>query len=337
MIRLFRSINCRKYLLLNGIIAAAFLHVTTWFSIRSLLDDDGLRMRGLESKPMGNSLVRQQEDGNEASIEWRTPTMHTFFEPVPGGCCGMSEEGHQRLIQAWESSWRASGWETQILTMDDAKKHKDFDKLSEILERFNVDEYNKRCFYRWLAMAEIGGWMSDYDTFPLNFSAEVGAKLAQYGEFTSLEGPVPSLIQANKQEWERIIQTMMELLELRKDDDKGIISDMYMLEKIKTSLGTKAGRFARPKTLVVPGLPYVYDKIEDENDRKLYCNALKNKLAIHFSHKSTNEAFSKGRFPIKSGISDVRDAMERRSSAALVMLEDKKKQCPEEEEPLEVY
>ncbi len=103
-----------------------------------------------------------------------------------------------------------------------------------------------------------------------------------------------------------------------------------MLEKIKTSMGTKAGRFARPRTLVVPGLPYVYDKIEDENDRKLYCLSLKNKLAIHFSHRSTDEAFRKDRFPIKSGVSSVRDAMERRSSAALIMLEDKKKQCPDD-------
>ncbi len=212
-----------------------------WFAFRGVFDAKSL-VRGLEIKQSSgkvqgqmNSLIRHspEEDGGdeddkeyESHIEWRTPVMHTFFEPVPGGCCGASEEGHQRLLQAWESSWKESGWETRILTMDDAKKHKDFDKLAEMMNRFHVDEYNRRCFYRWLAMAEIGGWMSDYDTFPLNFSAEVGSKLAQYGQFTSLEGVVPSLIQANKQEWERIIQIMMELLELRKDDDESFISDM---------------------------------------------------------------------------------------------------------------
>ncbi len=94
----------------------------------------------------------------------------------------------QRLLNAWESLWRESGWETRILTMDDAKKHKDFNRMKAIMERFKDGEYNRRCFYRWLAMAEIGGgWMSDYDTFPLDFNAEVGSEFINGdGEFTHL-------------------------------------------------------------------------------------------------------------------------------------------------------
>jgi len=210
--------------------------------------------------------------------------------------------------------------------MDDAKKHKDF-------KRFKDGEYNRRCFYRWLAMAEIGGgWMSDYDTFPLDFNAEVGSKFINGdGEFTSLSSVVPALIHANREEWERIVYVMMELLESRQDDEEGIITDNVMLGKVKRHLGLfKAGRFAPPGSVVVPGLPYVYDKIKDENERKLDCDALKNKLAIHFSHKSTDEAFRFGKFPIKAGVSSLEDAMERRSSAALIMLEDRKRQCPDD-------
>ncbi len=285
-------------------------------------------MRGLEIIKEGGGDSSDDNEGESTT----PPVMHTFFEPVPGGCCGASEEGHQKLLQAWESSWRESGWETRILTIDDAKKHKDFDRMSEIMERFKVGEYNRRCFYRWLAMAEIGGFMADYDTFPLDLNAEVGSKFINGdGEFTSLSSVVPALIHANKEEWERIMHVMMELLESRQDDEEGIITDNVMLGKVKKHLGLfKAGRFAPPGSVVVPGLPYVYEEIEDENDRKLKCDALKNKLAIHFSHKSTDEAFRYGTFPIKSDINSLEDAMERRSSAALIMLNDRKRQCPDD-------
>jgi len=316
----------KRYVFLVGVVVAALLHVTTWFSVTRIFEGGSGQPRGLVAKGDEMDNLKREENSESEAVDWRTPTMHTFFEPVPGGCCGTTQEGHQRLLRTWESAWRSKGWETKILKEEDARKHQDFEKLKGILDRLEVDDYNRRCFYRWLAMSEIGGWMSDYDTFPLNFDAEVGSRLQQYGEFTSLESHIPSLIQANKKEWERVTQLMIEMLEFRKDD--GFISDMFILEKIKKTMGKKAGRFARPKTLVVPGLPYAYNKIENENDRKLYCGALKDKLAIHFSHASTAEAFIKGKFPIKSGISNIRDAMERRSSAATIMLEDYEDQCP---------
>ena len=137
-------------------------------------------------------LIRERKDEGdlEFAAKWHTPIMNTFWEPVPGGCCGASEEGHNKLIAAWKSSWENRGWETRILTLDDAKKHPDFDKLEGILQQLEVNDYNRRCFYRWLAMVTVGGgWMSDYDTFPLRkIEAEVGARLGRNGKFTSFEG-----------------------------------------------------------------------------------------------------------------------------------------------------
>ena len=176
-------------------------------------------------------LLRERE--SEAAtyrVAWKTPQMATFFEPVPGGCCGASEQGHLNLVSAWEKSWQKRGWATTVLNMEDAKKHPDFEKLNLILDNLGVNEYDKRCFYRWLAMsANGGGWMSDYDTFPLNFDAEVGAKLSEYGLFTSFDAHIPSLISAAKHEWERVLQLMIERLEARKKED-GFISDMVSID-----------------------------------------------------------------------------------------------------------
>lgn len=90
------------------------------------------------------------------------PIMNTFYEPVVGGCCGMSEEGHANLLRAWKDTWEQNGWQTRILTEADARKHPDFELLDEKLAAANVTPYNRRCFWRWLAMStpEInGGWM----------------------------------------------------------------------------------------------------------------------------------------------------------------------------------
>jgi hypothetical protein len=62
-------------------------------------------------------------------------------------------------------------------------------------------------------------------TFGISFDAEVGARLGQYGIFTSFEQHVPSLISANKDEWQRLVQTMITRLEKRNLKD-GFISDM---------------------------------------------------------------------------------------------------------------
>ena len=73
--------------------------------------------------------------------------------------------------------------------------------------------------------ANGGGWMSDYDTFPLNFDAEVGAKISKYGVFTSFDSHVPSLISAAQHEWEKLLQLMIGELESRTKED-GFTSDM---------------------------------------------------------------------------------------------------------------
>jgi len=254
--------------------------------------------------------------------------MNTFFEPVPGGCCGASEEGHKKLMAAWEESWGKKGWETRVLTLDDARKHPDYEKMNESLARLDVSEYNRRCFFRWLAMAANGGgWMSDYDTFPLNFDAEVGAKLGQYGFFTSFEKHVPSLVSANKSEWERMVQTMITLLGNRNLED-GFISDMIMLKNIKDSMGKKAGRFG--KALVMGDSFKVAYKLVDESKREVNCIRLRNMLAIHLSHASIDEAQQSGKFPIM-GLETVREAMELRADAALIFLNDYDKQCGDTE------
>jgi hypothetical protein len=213
----------KQNVIIKGCLFAAVLHWALMFmsnfaSHRDDAEDDSIKQM----------LIRERKDQDKSKrhIPWATPQIKTFFEPVPGGCCGASEQAHLNLLAAWEKSWQAKGWATRILTLEDAEKHPDFQKLKQILDDLGIiTEYNKRCFYRWLAMADTGGWMSDYDTFVLNFDAEVGARISKYGVFTSFESHVPSLISASKHEWERLLQLMIKELESRTKED-GFTSDM---------------------------------------------------------------------------------------------------------------
>jgi len=281
----------------------------------------------IENGKFNLKLLRERniQGRSEYTAKWTTPLMNTFFEPVPGGCCGASEEGHMKLIAAWETAWSAKGWETRVLNMDDARKHPDFEKMDNFLARIQVTEYNRRCFFRWLAMAANGGgWMSDYDTFPLNFDSEIGARVGQYGVFTSFEKHVPSLISANRDEWEKLVEMFMKRLEKRKLED-GFISDMLMLLNIKHDLGKKAGRFGKTLVMGENALSIAYTSVQ-ESERKLNCKNLENMLAIHLSHSCIDNAIKDGKYPI-FGLDNVRDAIEVRGDAALIFMDDYEKQC----------
>ena len=65
-------------------------------------------------------------------------------------------------------------------------------------------------------------------TFVFSFDSEIGARVGQYGVFTSFEKHVPSLISANRDEWEKLVEMFMKRLEKRKLED-GFISDMVRI------------------------------------------------------------------------------------------------------------
>jgi hypothetical protein len=88
-------------------------------------------------------------------------TVYTYYEPV----AGMPRP--TKLLDLWRESWESKGWETKILCEDDARAHPGFKDFSKRISRYpttNPPGYERACYLRHMAMANIGGGLLvDYD------------------------------------------------------------------------------------------------------------------------------------------------------------------------------
>uniref|UniRef100_A0A7S3VDH2 Glycosyltransferase family 32 protein n=1 Tax=Chaetoceros debilis TaxID=122233 RepID=A0A7S3VDH2_9STRA len=256
--------------------------------------------------------------------------MHTFYEAVPNGCCGMTKEGHKDLLAAWKKSWEDRGWETVVLTEEDARQHPDFESINQKLQDLDVNAYNRRCYWRWLAIVtDGGGWMSDYDVFPLSLNGEMGLALEQSGTFTSYAHHVPCLIHASAKEWDRILHIMIELLPNSPEEVYERVTDMYSLLNIDIEQGRSGMQWTSE---VAPHFTYHRN---EEGWQWMDCNFGWKHIAIHLSHHSCAEAFKTDHYPeIDDVDSDThglpdnwQQAVQRRSEAALKVMDDYKEYC----------
>ena len=135
----------------------------------------------------------------------------------------------------------------RILSIKDAEAHPEY---ADVVAKLDNDVplgdfvfYNKSCFLRHFAMAALGGgWMSDYDTIPLNIDGEIdGRNFPNDGKFTSFEGHVPSLIVGSGEEWDRVSRALLqegvnaganEELGLIREGKLRLFSDMFALAEL---------------------------------------------------------------------------------------------------------
>lgn len=250
------------------------------------------------------------------------PVMHTFFEPVAGGCCGMSEQGHRNLIKAWEDAWQSFGWDTKVLTEEDARRHPDFELFQQKMSRANVSDYNRRCFWRWLALAMLddGGWLSDYDNIPLTLTADLGRELMQQPGFKTWGLHVPALIHGDQASLLHIVGLMR--LHISPDLHVEHMSDMHVLKYLVEKLTTKGMGATLWRHRVYPGFPYV----NTTEGPIIHCNSAKRFLTAHLSHYDSQKAYDSHRYPHIDGMTEG-EFVEKRAEAAGVMLRDFRENC----------
>jgi len=227
------NVKCSNNLGMNAGRESALLDISSDRSLSTKITNDG-------TEQQQHSLLLNK---GYVGIEYGTglPIIHTFFHKRKQKDGEYSENDvlQQNRLNVWYDLWTKAGWEPRVLTIDDAKTHPDYDDLNSVLLK-NANKYTNiwedspdhLCFIRWLAMAAhgSGGWLTDYDTFPIGITTLTGLNLPNEGEFTSYEQHVPSLMSGNGEEWNRVTNIVLERALKNKDSSKVIIySDMLAL------------------------------------------------------------------------------------------------------------
>jgi hypothetical protein len=94
--------------------------------------------------------------------------IYAFYEKIDNEI----DAEYQKIIEIWKNSWRSNGWNPIILTLEDSKKHPDFQNFYNIINKYSSihqKQYIDMCYLRWLAIANLGGWYTDIDMINFGF------------------------------------------------------------------------------------------------------------------------------------------------------------------------
>mmetsp|Transcript_14271 Transcript_14271/g.23632 ORF Transcript_14271/g.23632 Transcript_14271/m.23632 type:complete len:427 (-) Transcript_14271:259-1539(-) len=218
------------------------------------------------------------------------PVMYTFYAAIEGNKgTGMSDEADQKLLQVWKEEWTRYGWDPRIIGLETAQQHPDFAHLDGMLAGLQMKVYDRYCFLRYLAMNVVsGGWMSDYDTFPLH---PFNSSLPNEGRLTvheySKNGGVPDLVSGSAEEFNRMGVLLIE--NAYKHRSEPFWSDMFALHDLYVASG---GTVYAKDGHVMPGQVITRQTRSDK-----VCKRTNGKYAVHFSHFAMEFGGTKGAGP----------------------------------------
>lgn len=260
----------------------------------------------LDTNPASDTLVSEPPIVMESPTAPRTgkPVIFTFYDVHRSE---IRLEDDLELIQAWARSWHEIGWDPRVLDISVARRHPEFATYDGYLQQVPFHKVERICFYRYLAMGIAGGgWLSDFDTFPLKAATFSGAGdpsfLPNGGELTvhqkSDAGGVPSLISGNSNEWFRLAKAHVDNALTHNAESHW--SDVKALEDLFLRSG---GSFYKLGDSVVMGATMLRDTVLSRDA----CIRLQDKLVIHFSRSSihlagkgnSGEEGAKNRAPVR--------------------------------------
>lgn len=250
------------------------------------------------------SLLQTCKETTNISLEKCKPTIHTFFELDDK----LPLKTLWTQLDEWILAWKEAGWNTVVLNLNDAKKHPLYEKFRQAFDNapFKISKNNQMTFYRWLAMATLidGGWMSDYDNFPLNLHHYASCHLHNNGIITTNEGHIPSLASGSKSEWERMSQLLLSSYQLNHNiywNDVSALEDIYKNHGTNAYIQTKDSIsiynvYSKPPTYMRTSYSYSQAMFIDVGaiynspfDLKQFCHST-SKKSVHFSYESCNKA-----------------------------------------------
>jgi len=243
-----------------------------------------------EEQQQPSSSSDAQENSNQTEQEKR-PFIYIFYDDVDPENQDKNRaqlrEADAKLIKAWQSHWHDAGWNPRVLTTKDAEQHAQYDdfvakvdKIALIGEGGAFGRFNRLNIIRWLAMAAVdGGFMSDYDVFPIRKSSSISS--LQKGDFTVYDaspgdGGIPSLMSGSAKEWLRMANELVDVaLSTEPTNSFGGWSDLYLLLEIHKR---------SPDAYTINRLVGNVDPLIGQPLNRKSCELLEPYVALHFSH-----------------------------------------------------
>jgi len=313
----------RATLALSGLLLAIVLTNLTFSATTSS------NLRRFSDAARGNHRRR-----TSTKIE-RWGTVHTFFDGTngeDGGAGVRDEDGNDDalVLALWKDQWNQAGYDTIVLTMDNAKRHPRFEEIQQRLKTLEANViaagnevvFDASSFYRWMAMASAGGGlMSTYDTFPINYhhastTETDAADLPHGGTLTSFEAHVPSLLSGTDNEYQRVLTLLLDTVPQIPLGSS--ITDENALQILRSD-GTHGIHFFFPPDYVQHGFAYLTSRVVD-------CGAMARVRAVHLSKETAGDAVASGLYPVvRTG--DGSDGGGDRAEACRIFLHDWADQC----------
>ena len=236
--------------------------------------------------------ILKGNEWNGESQEKEKPSMYTFFQRInlDHRSTGMSDGDDDQMLELWKREWQNAGFNTFVLTIEDAQRHPLFQDFERMLEEVPLNSptriYNQMCYYRHLAMSAVGGgYLSDYDVLPVMNDATTtvpfpikitdDSEVVVYSKTLNTNGGIPCLMSGSASKWERLAFNLLE--NGLKHPGERIWSDMYAMIDLRYS------SFYQIQDAVI--------KFGNSNEylNPSDCEQIQEKVAIHFSHHGLKE------------------------------------------------
>jgi len=242
------------------------------------------------------------------------PIMHTFYHSIES--MGKPEDA---VLDLWREEWTNAGFDTKVLNLEDAKRHPDFAEIEKVMIPLHGNTgYNAICFYRWLAMkVSGGGWMSDHDTFPVNFPMSEGIDLPNGGQFTSFQAHIPALMSGTAVEWDRVSKLLIDAIPRVAKDI--VTSDMHAFNVLREEGSADV-------IFMMPYIKYVQEGFVYDSPHVVNCQKMLPVRAVHISHALSHQAIRDSLYPIEVEEDDP-VGNRNRAAASKVFLDDWRNQC----------
>lgn len=160
-------------------------------------------------------------------------TIYTYYDPVHDLDC----EHELKLMLLWRARWTAAGFQPYVLSEWHAQQHPKFEEWSKFIDALpsvNPPGYERACWMRWLALAQMkGGMMSDYDVIPYGENVIELLRIPRTKTGVHLfQKACPSLVYADTDPLRFINDVMENKPGLRQINGKPHYSDMYAFEDL---------------------------------------------------------------------------------------------------------